>query len=79
MKILIAPDKFKGSLDARAVAENIAIGLRDILPEAIVTTLPVADGGEGTASAISQACGGEEISCPAHDAVGREIEARYFW
>jgi glycerate kinase len=79
MRILIAPDKFKGSLDAGAVAENIAIGLRDVLPQAVITTLPVADGGEGTASAISHACGGEEISCPAHDAVGREIEASYFW
>jgi len=79
MKILIAPDKFKGSLDAQAVAENIAIGLRDILPEAVITTLPVADGGEGTASAISQACGGEEISCPARDALGREMAASYFW
>jgi glycerate kinase len=79
MRILIAPDKFKGSLDARAVADNIAIGLRDVLPEAVITTLPVADGGEGTASTISQARGGEEISCPAHDALGREIEASYFW
>ena len=79
MRILIAPDKFKGSLDARGVAENIAVGLRDILPVAVITTLPVADGGEGTASAISQACGGDEISCRAHDALGREIEAHYFW
>ncbi len=79
MKILIAPDKFKGSLDARAVAENIAIGLRDVLPEAVITTLPVADGGEGTASAISQACGGDEISCRAQDAIGRGIDASYFW
>jgi glycerate 2-kinase len=79
MRILVAPDKFKGSLDARAVAENIAIGLRDILPEAVIVTLPVADGGEGTASTISQACDGEEIICQAHDAVGRDIEAKYFW
>jgi glycerate 2-kinase len=79
MRILIAPDKFKGSLDARTVAENIAIGLHDVLPEAVITMLPVADGGEGTASTISQACGGEEISCQAHDALGRDIEARYFW
>jgi glycerate 2-kinase len=78
MKILIAPDKFKGSLDAREVAENIALGLREVLPKAEVDIMPVADGGEGTASAISQACGGEEIGCAAHDALGREIEARYF-
>jgi glycerate 2-kinase len=79
MRILIAPDKFKGSLTAAEVAENIAIGLRDVLPEAVITTLPVVDGGEGTASAISEARGGEEITCPAHDAVRREIEANYFW
>jgi glycerate kinase len=79
MRILIAPDKFKGSLNAREVAENIAIGLREVLPDAEVDIMPVADGGEGTASAISQACSGEEISCPAHDALGREIEAKYFW
>jgi glycerate 2-kinase len=77
--ILVAPDKFKGSLTAGEVAENIAIGLRDVLPNAVITTLPVADGGEGTASSISQARGGEEVSCPAHDAIGREIEPNYFW
>jgi glycerate kinase len=79
MRILVAPDKFKGSLDARAVAENIAIGLREVLSDADVVIMPVADGGEGTARTISQACGGEEISCPARDALGREIEAKYFW
>ena len=79
MKILIAPDKFKGSLDARAVAENIAIGLRDVLPDAIIRTLPIADGGEGTVLAIHGAAGGEWVRCPAHDALGRALEARYSW
>jgi glycerate kinase len=79
MRILIAPDKFKGSLDAREVAENIAIGLRDVLPDAIVETMPVADGGEGTAAVIGQACRGEKMNCAAHDALGREIEADYVW
>jgi len=79
MRILIAPDKFKGSLNARAVAENIASGLRDVLPNAIIETMPVADGGEGTADAISHACAGEKVTCAAHDALGREIAAEYFW
>ena len=79
MRILIAPDKFKGSLDARQVAGNIAAGLREILPEAIIDTMPVADGGEGTAEVIRQACGGEAVKCGAHDALGREIEASYVW
>ena len=57
MQILIAPDKFKGSLSAREVADNIAIGLRDRLPSAVVRALPMADGGEGTAEVICDARG----------------------
>lgn len=79
MHILIAPDKFKGSLNARQVAERIAIGLRDVWPDAIIAMLPIADGGEGTADVIREALGGEWVACPAHDALGRAIEARYVW
>jgi glycerate kinase len=79
MTILIAPDKFKGSLNAGEVADNIAAGLREVLPNAIVETIPVADGGEGTAKVIGQACAGETVKCAAHDALGREIEAEYVW
>jgi glycerate 2-kinase len=79
MKILIAPDKFKNSLDARAVAENIAIGLREALPKAQIQIVPVADGGEGTVAAISDSLKGTSVECLAHDSLGREIEARYCW
>jgi glycerate 2-kinase len=79
VRILIAPDKFKGSLSAREVAENVVIGLRTVLPNAAIEILPMADGGEGTAVAIQQAAGGEWISCAAHDALGGAIEARYLW
>jgi glycerate 2-kinase len=79
MRILIAPDKFKGSLSAREVADHIATGLRERLPEAIIKTLPMADGGEGTAEVICDARGGEWMNCAAHDALGRAIEARYVW
>ena len=79
MRILIAPDKFKGSLGAREVADCIAAGLRDALPDATIEILPVADGGEGTVDVISQACVGEWVDCEAHDALGRAITARYLW
>lgn len=79
MRILIAPDKFKGSLGERAVAEAIAAGLRAALPQAELILAPVADGGEGTAEVIREARGGEWQSCPAHDAFGRPITARYAW
>jgi glycerate kinase len=79
VRILVAPDKFKGSLNAREVADSIAAGLRDAVPEATIEIVAVADGGEGTADVISQACAGEWVNCDAHDALGRAITARYFW
>jgi glycerate 2-kinase len=79
MRILVAPDKFKNSLGAREVAESIAAGLRDVLPDATIEMLPVADGGEGTADVICNARGGEWLTCAAHDALERAIKARYVW
>jgi len=79
MRILIAPDKFKGTLSAREVGEAIAAGLRDSLPDAKIDIVPMADGGEGTAEVISQALGASWLECKAHDPLGREIDARYAW
>ena len=79
MRILIAPDKFKGSLGAQAVGHAIASGIRKALPEAELEIVPLADGGEGTAEAIQLARGGKWIDCSAHDALGRPITARYAW
>jgi glycerate kinase len=79
MRILIAPDKFKGSLNAREVAENIAEGLRGALPKAKIEIVPMADGGEGTAEAICEARSRSWLKCKAHDPLSREIEARYAW
>jgi glycerate kinase len=79
MHILIAPDKFKGSLSAREVAENIALGLRDVLRDSKIDIVPMADGGEGTAEVICDALGGSWLKCKAHDPLGREIDTRYAW
>src|SRR5436190_21496637 len=79
MKILIAPDKFKGALNAPDVAQNIAKGLRDALSDVEIEIVPMADGGEGTAEAIAQARGGSWLECNAHDPLGREIDVRYAW
>jgi glycerate 2-kinase len=79
MRILIAPDKFKGSLSAREVAENVAKGLRDTLPEAEIDIVPMADGGEGTANTICEARDGSWLKCKTHDPIGRGIEAHYAW
>jgi glycerate kinase len=78
-KILIAPDKFKGTLDAWEVAQNIAKGLRDVLSDADIEIIPMADGGEGTAEAICDARGASWVQCKVHDPLGREIYACYGW
>src|SRR5881409_3785426 len=79
MKVLIAPDKFKGALSAGDVAENVAKGLLDVLPDADIEIVPMADGGEGTADAICEARGCSLVECKAHDPLGRGIDARYGW
>ncbi len=79
MRILVAPDKFKGSLSAAAVAETIARGWRSVWPEAETTLAPIADGGEGFAEALCQALGGEWIRLPVQDPIGRTVEGRFAW
>jgi glycerate kinase len=79
VRILIAPDKFKGALTAREVAESIAKGLREALPDLQIDIVPMADGGEGTAEAICEVRGGSWLKCKARDPLGREMEARYAW
>ena len=53
--VVVAPDKFKGSLTAAEVARHVAAGLRRAVPGLSVATLPVADGGEGTLDAVISA------------------------
>ena len=52
-------------------------GLLSVLPDANIITSPIADGGDGFADVLCERLGGEWIDCPAHDALGREITARY--
>lgn len=79
MKVLIAPDKFKGSLSAVAAAGAISRGVRAVWPGAQVQIAPIADGGEGFAEAMCHALSGEWVKLTAHDPLGREVQARYAW
>lgn len=56
-RVLVAPDKFKGTLTAQEAAAVIADGVRDVLPDAQVRVLPLADGGEGSVDAAVAAGG----------------------
>lgn len=76
-KIVIASDSFKGSLTSAQVAEAVAHGIRDVLPECDITSVAVADGGEGTLAAISGRMSAEQAEVMAHDPLGRKIKANY--
>lgn len=73
--MLVAPDKFKGTMTAAEVAAAIASGIREGGRSA--EELPVADGGDGTADALLRALGGEWVEADATDALGRAIQARF--
>lgn len=76
-RVLIAPQAFKGSVDAIGVAAAIARGLRRVWPDVICDELPLGDGGEGTVRALVHATGGSLRRSRVHDPRGREIEAEW--
>jgi glycerate 2-kinase len=78
MKVLVAPDKFKGSLTAREAAGAMARGVKRAVPGAVVVTCPVADGGEGTVDAVVAATGALERRKTVGGPIpGQEVEARW--
>ena len=79
-RVLIAVDKFKGSMSAGEVAAAVEAGLREAGHEAWeVDRCPIADGGEGTCEAVVGALGGEWVDVATEDALGRPLVARYGW
>lgn len=77
MKILLAPDKFRGSLTAAEVCEAMSEGIRKALPNAEILAIPMADGGEGTAEILTHNAGGQMHSVSVSDPLGRKIMAEF--
>ncbi|MEL7147096.1 MAG: glycerate kinase [Bacteroidota bacterium] len=77
MKILIATDKFKGSLSAQQVCAAIANGILSIDRNAQVTLHPLADGGDGSLEVLNNHFDLEKIQCATTDPLGREVMAHY--
>ncbi|TDB65139.1 glycerate kinase [Arundinibacter roseus] len=77
MKIVVAPDKFRGSLEADEVCKAMKEGILGAFPDAEVLSVPLADGGEGTAKALTLQAKGEFITIPVFDPLGRPIDATY--
>lgn len=75
MRILIAPDSFKGVLDARRAAEAIARGVHRARSEAEVSVVPMADGGEGTLDILVEALHGQRRQVVASGPLGEPVEA----
>lgn len=77
MNILVAPDKFRGSLEAAEVCDAVTDGVKKAYPNAKVTAIPLADGGEGTSKILTQVTGGWEVSVTVMDPLNRQIKATY--
>ena len=77
LRVLVAPDSFKGSLTSVEVARALADGWLRARPADDVRLAPLADGGEGTLVAIEAPAGGSGARAAAHDPLGREVEARW--
>ena len=77
MNILIAPDKFKGSLSAEEVCQSIAKGLRNNYPSSSIQFAPLADGGDGTLTILNQYLTLRSRCLKSCDPLGRPLDVTY--
>ncbi|HKV88403.1 MAG TPA: glycerate kinase [Candidatus Dormibacteraeota bacterium] len=77
MKVVVAPNAFKGTLTAPQAAAAIARGVREVFPDAEVVEVPVADGGDGTTEALVSAHHGEYRSVVVEGPLGEPVTARF--
>lgn len=75
-RVLLAPDKFKGSLTAAQVAAAVGAGIRSVRPDAVLDTVPVADGGDGTVAA-ALAAGYDEVAVKATGPTGEPVTTSF--
>lgn len=74
-RVLLAIDSFKGSVSSSQAESAVAGGVRRVWPDAQVSALPLADGGEGTLDAVA-ACGGEIVTCEVAGPLGKRVAAQ---
>ncbi len=77
MKVLLAPDKFKGTLSAMQVCEAIEEVFIQNFPQAVIQKVPMADGGDGTADRLTMLTNGKRITVSVNDPLFRSIQATY--
>ncbi len=76
-RIILAFDKFKGSLSSEQVAEAFKQGWQSVVPDSDIVTVPIADGGDGLLQSLATALGASTRSVVAHDPLGRSISTHY--
>lgn len=79
MKIIIAPDKFKGSLTSFEACSAIVNGILQINNEIEIFQFPMADGGDGFAAVLKHYTSSSDIMCHTKDPLGKEMDAAYQW
>ena len=77
MRVLVAPDKFRGTLTAAQAARAVAAGWRGVRPDDEVVEVPMADGGEGTLDALVEGLGGERRKARVMGPLGDPVEAEF--
>jgi len=77
VKVVVAPNAFKGSLTATQAAHAMALGVRDVFPQADVVQVPVADGGDGTVEALVSALHGDHRTAGVEGPLGDPVQATY--
>ncbi|MCI2418600.1 glycerate kinase [Saccharopolyspora sp. K220] len=77
LRFAVAPSGFKECLDADAVATGIRTGIRRVVPAAIIDTIPLIDGGEGSARLLARSTGGELVPVVVTGPVGKPVDS-YF-
>ncbi len=77
MKIIIAPDSYKGCLRSIEVCEYLSEGIKQVCPKAEIIKLPMADGGEGSVDSVVNATKGKLVSLDVHNPQGKKVEAHY--
>jgi glycerate kinase len=77
VKIVLAPDSFKGNMRSPAVCAALARGIRQVLPSATILSVPMADGGEGTTESVAAATGVPLRQVPATGPLGQPVRATF--
>lgn len=79
MKIVLAPDKFKGTISGKAFCEIVENGIKRAYPSAICLKLPLADGGDGMIDILDDQLKANRITVTVNDPLFRPVSASYLW